>query len=96
MSWPEEMSFIANSSKMDRHKGEQQHVVVIYPSHTFKGQAGRQQLVLMIFSERQLSKSMCKPSNVFIGGKRDCTNKISLVLQDACLCQSIMFVTDGI
>lgn len=22
MSWPEEMSFIANSSKMDRHKGE--------------------------------------------------------------------------
>lgn len=21
MSWPEEMSFIANSSKMDRHKG---------------------------------------------------------------------------
>ena len=24
MSWPEEMSFIANSSKMDRHKGELQ------------------------------------------------------------------------
>ena len=22
MSWPEEMSFIANSSKMDRHKGK--------------------------------------------------------------------------
>lgn len=28
MSWPEEMSFIANSSKMDRHKGEQQQVVI--------------------------------------------------------------------
>lgn len=24
MSWPEEMSFIANSSKMDRHKGKLQ------------------------------------------------------------------------
>lgn len=24
MSWPEEMSFIANSSKMDRHKGKQE------------------------------------------------------------------------
>ncbi len=26
MSWPEEMSFIANSSKMDRHKGKQKDV----------------------------------------------------------------------
>lgn len=36
MSWPEEMSFIANSSKIDRHKGEQQQqnvVVVVNPSY---------------------------------------------------------------
>lgn len=33
MSWPEEMSFIANSSKMDRHKGEQQHVVIFNSSY---------------------------------------------------------------
>lgn len=26
MSWPEEMSFIANSSKMDRHKGKEESV----------------------------------------------------------------------
>lgn len=30
MSWPEEMSFIANSSKMDRHKGELGHMIRMF------------------------------------------------------------------
>lgn len=30
MSWPEEMSFIANSSKMDRHKGELGHMIKMF------------------------------------------------------------------
>lgn len=32
MSWPEEMSFIANSSKMDRHKGELGDTIKVFSS----------------------------------------------------------------
>ena len=36
MSWPEEMSFIANSSKMDRHKGRL-HEQFLHSSHAVMG-----------------------------------------------------------